>query len=214
MCKSDGLLFLLNIFLFHAASLSNSCAFFCWVKEATKFQWAKNKPSPALERNEPFLITAIKCNSLMWVPCQGWQTDQQVLEKHLLMCRLDQLELYCTWGEQYRTSSRSGANTDDVFIHSQPDCLVLCPFPEKRHSGNRPLTAEQLGMGLLFVSAWAEHHQRCQTASHELRVLQHQLSLTSTSLPFLVENTWGRRGSSWLFRASVASVTALCSSLW
>lgn len=31
------------------------------------------------------------------------------------------------------------------------------------------------GPPLLFVSAWAEHHQRCQTAGHELSVLKHHL---------------------------------------
>lgn len=126
---------------------------------------------------------------------------------------LDQLELYCSRGEQYCTSPWSEANTDDSFIHSPPDCLVLCPFCEKWHSGNRPLTAKQVGMGLLFVSAWAEHHQRCQTAHHGLRVLKHHLSIISTSLPFLVENTRGRRDSSWLFGSLVASAMVLCSPL-
>lgn len=150
------------------------CFFAGWKKRQISSR-QKIKQPELMKKNEPFLITAIKCNGLMQVPCQGWKTDRQVPEKHLLICLLDQLEFYCTRGEQYRTSSWSGANTDDIFIHSQPDCLVLCPFCEKWHSGNRPLTAKHLGMGLLFVSAWAEHHQRCQTAGHELRVLKHHL---------------------------------------
>lgn len=94
MCKSNGLLFLLNVFI---SKLSNSCAFFCWVREETNFQQSKNKPSAVQEKIEPFLIIAIKSNCCMWVPCQDRKADQWVPEKPLVMCLLD---WRCITGEQ------------------------------------------------------------------------------------------------------------------
>lgn len=51
------------------------CFFAGWKKRQISSR-QKIKQPQLMKKNEPFLITAIKCNGLMQVPCQGWKTDQ------------------------------------------------------------------------------------------------------------------------------------------